>query len=108
MKTLVRASTALALVMFVVSCSSLLKKKGEEDAGLEASVVSEPVDAAPAPAPAALATNEGDVARFPDETKLADVGATLQRTYNVREAPPAGEIIVGLSKGTAVTEVALR
>jgi hypothetical protein len=108
MKTLVRGSTALAFVMFVVSCSGLLKKKGEEDAGLEASVVSEVADAAPAPAPAALATNEGDVARFPDETKIADVSATLQRTYNVREAPPAGAVIVGLNKGTSVTQIAQR
>jgi hypothetical protein len=108
MRTLVRGSTALAFVMFVVSCSGLLKKKGEEDAGLEASVVTEVADAAPAPTPTALATNEGDIARFPDETKLADVSATLQRAYNVREAPPAGAIITGLGKGTTVTQIAQR
>jgi hypothetical protein len=115
MKTLVRGSTALALVMFVVSCSGLLKKKGEgEEAGVEDAAPVAVVDAdaaaapAPAPAPAALATNEGDVARFPDETKLADVPATLQRTYNVREAPPNGVVIAGLAKGTAVTQIAQR
>ncbi|MBX3206830.1 MAG: hypothetical protein KF764_17300 [Labilithrix sp.] len=108
MKTLVRGSTALALLMFIVSCSGLLKKKGEEDAGLEASVESEVADAEPEPAPAALAKNEGDVARFPDETKLDGVAATLQRAYNVREAPPAGVVIVGLPKGTAVTQIAQR
>jgi hypothetical protein len=108
MKSVVRGAASLAFVMFVVSCSGLLKKKAEEDAGLEASVVTEVADAAPAPAPAALAMNEGDVARFPDETKLADVAATLQQTYNVREAPPAGTVIVGLSKGTTVTQIAQR
>ncbi|MBX3202987.1 MAG: hypothetical protein KF894_32975 [Labilithrix sp.] len=110
MKTLVRGSTALALLMFVVSCSSLLKKKGgeEEDAGLDAAVESELADAAPEPAPAALATNEGDVARFPDEAKLEDVPATLQRAYNVREAPPAGAIIRGLAKGASVTQIGER
>ncbi|MCW5832865.1 MAG: SH3 domain-containing protein [Labilithrix sp.] len=109
MKTLVRGSAALALLMLVVSCSGLLKKKGgEEDAGLEASVESEVADAEPEPAPAALAANEGDVARFPDETKLDDVAATLQRAYNVREAPPAGAIIRGLAKGTSVTQIGER
>ncbi len=110
MRILVRSSTALVLVMFVVSCSSLLKKKQvEEDAGLEASVVSEEVaDAAPVPGPEALATNEGDIARFPDETKIADEEAMLQRAYNVREAPPAGVVIVGLNKGTTVTKIASR
>ncbi|HVH41251.1 MAG TPA: hypothetical protein VM925_02880 [Labilithrix sp.] len=108
MRILVRGSAGLAFVMLIVSCSSLLKKKGEEDAGLEASVTTEVADAAPAPAPAALATNEGDIARFPDETKVADVAVTLQRTYNVREAPPAGVIIMGLGKGTAVTQIAQR
>lgn len=114
MKTLVRGSAALVLMMSVVSCTGLLKKlKGtEEDAGLEASVASEVeselADAGTAPAPVALATNEGDVARFPDETKLADVSATLLRAYNVREAPPAGAVIVGLPKGTPVTQIAER
>ncbi|OJY15280.1 MAG: hypothetical protein BGO98_22860 [Myxococcales bacterium 68-20] len=114
MKTLVRGSAALALMMSVVSCTGLLKKlKGtEEDAGLEASVApeieSELADAGTAPAPVALATNEGDVARFPDETKVADVSATLLRAYNVREAPPAGAVIVGLPKGTPVTQIAER
>lgn len=109
MRILVRGTTALVLAMFVVSCSSLLKKKQvEEDAGLEASVVSEVADAAPAPGPVVLATNEGDIARFPDETKLADEPATLQRAYNVREAPPAGVVIIGLNKGTTVTKIASR
>lgn len=114
MKTLVRSAVALALMASVVSCTGLLKKlKGtEEDAGLDASlepeVTPEVVDVGTAPAPVALATNEGDVARFPDESKLADVSATLLRSYNVREAPPAGAVIVGLAKGTSVTQIAER
>ncbi len=113
MRTLVRGATALAFVMFVVSCSGLLKKKEEDAGGVpEASVAVEPATAdaeAPAPTPsAALATNEGDVARFPDETKMPDVTATLLRTYNVREAPPAGTVVASLPKGTSVTQIAQR
>lgn len=97
-----------ALTLVVVNCGLL--KKGGEDAGDDgAAVVVAAADAAAVPvAPAAIATNEGDVARFPDETKLADVAAVLQRSYNVREAPPAGTLIVGLNKGTAVTQIASR
>jgi len=110
MKILARGSLALVLVMGVVSCTGLLKKKQqvEEDAGLEASVVAEVADAATLPTPAALATNEGDIARFPDETAIADEEATLQRAYNVREAPPAGVVITGLAKGASVTKIASR
>lgn len=93
--------------MFVASCSGLFKKK-DSDAGTDASAVTDVVDASVVPAPAALATNEGDIARFPDETKLADVAATLQQSFNVREAPPSGVIILGLAKGTAVTQIASR
>jgi hypothetical protein len=109
MRVLVRGTASLALVMLVVSCSGLLKKeKAEEDGGVEASVEAEVADAAPVPEPGPLANNEGDVARFPDETRLSDVAATLQRAYNVREAPPAGEIIIGLGKGTSVTQITQR
>ncbi len=115
MRTLSRITTGLAVMMFVVSCSSLLKKKGDDagvgEAGAEeaGAATTEPAaDADLAPTPEALASNEGDVARFPDEAKLADVSATLLRTYNVREAPPNGELIVGLNKGTAVTQIASR
>ncbi len=96
--------------MLVASCSALLKKN-DDDGGADAAVVAEVVDAAPAPAPVAvvaLAANQGDVARFPDETAIASVPATLQRAYNVREAPPAGVVVAGLPKGTAVTQLASR
>jgi hypothetical protein len=107
----VRCTTVLVSLMFVVSCSGLLKKKGGEDAGPDAAAVvaDTPAEAsAPVPGPTALATNEGDVARFPDETKLANVAATLQRPYNAREAPPAGTVVVGLPKGASVVEIAQR
>jgi hypothetical protein len=95
--------------MFVVSCNGLLKKKGDEDAAADAAPVAEVVDATAAPPAApALATNEGDVARFPDETKLADVVAATKRDFNVREAPPAGVVIAPLAKGTNVTQIAKR
>ncbi len=95
-------------MMFVVSCSGLLKKKDEDAGAPEAGVTEVAADAAPEPTPAALASNEGDVARFPDETKLAGVNATLLRTYNVREAPPNGTLVVGLNKGTSATQIASR
>ncbi|HVJ90480.1 MAG TPA: hypothetical protein VM580_11810 [Labilithrix sp.] len=116
MKLLVRGAVSLTFVMFVVSCSGLLKKKkGDEDAGLDATVAAADEDAAPAPdenpspTPApALASNEGDIARFPDETKLDSVPATLLRSYNVREAPPAGEVVASLGKGTTVSQIGQR
>jgi hypothetical protein len=111
MRILFRGTSALVLVMLVASCTKLFGPKGEDagaEAGVDAAAVVE--DAAPAPAPpAALATNEGDVARFPDETKLADVSAVTQRAYNVREAPPAGPLVgSGVAKGTTVTQIAQR
>lgn len=108
MRTLVRGAAGLVLIMFVVSSCGLLKKKSEDAGAPEASVAEMVADAAPAPAPAPIANNEGDVARFPDETKLADVRATLLRPYNVREAPPNGDLVISLGKGTSVTEIAQR
>jgi len=108
MRIVVRVAGALTCVMLVVSCSGLLKKKGEEDAGTDAAVVTEVAEAAaPVPAPAAIAANEGDVARFPDEVKV-DKTDTLKRGYNVREAPPAGTVVAALAKGTTVTQIASR
>jgi hypothetical protein len=107
-----RGTVGLVALTFVVSCNALLKKikKGEEEAGVpEASVALDDAgEPTPEPAPPALASNEGDVARFPDETKLPDVHARTQRPYNVREAPPNGELIVNIPKGTEVTQIAQR
>jgi hypothetical protein len=108
MRTLSRAAAALALVMLIASCSGLLKKKVEEEAGSAEASTTEVADTGTTPAPAAMASNEGDVTRFPDETKLADVSAMFQRSYNVRESPQAGVVIAGVSKGTTVTQIAHR
>lgn len=105
MKTLVRGTGALAFMMFVVSCSGLLKKK-DGDGGLEASVADVGDAAGTTPAAAGLATNEADITRYPDETKLADVSATLQRGYNVRQSTPAGTVVTVLPKGAVVTQIA--
>src|SRR5262249_37358236 len=87
-----------------------LKKKGGEDAGEEGGAVAEVAAeaAAPVPATTALASNEGDIARFPDETAINQEKATFLRGINVREAPPAGPIAGTLQKGTSVLEIAAR
>ncbi len=107
MRILSRGAAAAAFIMLIASCSSLLKKGGDDGGGAEASTA-EIADTGTAPAPAALALNEGDVARFPDEVKLANVSATFQRSYNVRESPPAGTLVTGLGKGTVVQQIAQR
>ena len=74
------------------------------------------VDAAPpevvvldAAAPAAEASNEADVTRFADETKLDHVARATQAVVTtVRKAPPSGAVIATLAKGTAVQEIAQR
>ena len=101
---------ALTLTMMIASCSGLLKRGGD-DGGSDGAVLVEVAEAAapePAPAPsAALATNENDIARFPDEVKI-DKAETLRRAYNVREAPPAGTVVAPLGKGAPVTQIASR
>jgi hypothetical protein len=94
--------------MIVASCSGLLKKN-DADAGATATTTPDTDAAAPTPAPTAgaIAANEGDVARFPDETAASGT-AVLMRSYNVREAPPAGPVIAGLTKGATVTKIAAR
>jgi hypothetical protein len=106
MRTLSRAAALLAFVMLILSCG-LLNKKGGDDGGAEAAVA-DIADTGTTPAPVALAANEGDVARFPDEVKLANVPAVFQRSYNIRESPPAGVVISGLTKGVPVTQIAQR
>jgi hypothetical protein len=107
MRTLFRATFVLSLVLIIASCN-LLKKKGADDGGADGATATEEVDAAPPPPPAALAANEDDVVRFPDETAIADVTATVQRPYNVREAPITGKVVGGLSKGQTATQKAKR
>lgn len=121
MNRLFRSACIASLVLAAASCG-LLKKKGggdEADAAIEAAVLADVADgeapdtgAAPTPTPTPAArvpaANENDIARFPDETKLADVAVATQRQYNVREAPPAGTIVTSLAKGTNVVQVAQR
>lgn len=67
-----------------------------------------PPSAAPAAA-AAVAANADDIARFGEETKIADVAATVvSPSANVRESPPNGPLVAILPKGTAVVEIAQR
>jgi len=94
------------VLALAVSCSSL-RKTSDNDAGM-VSVVTDTVDAAPVPAPALLAANQGDIARFPDETPIAATLNTAQRAFSVREAPPSGTIVGQLVKGTSVTQLASR
>jgi hypothetical protein len=111
MRTACRTATTLSVLMLVASCRGLLKK-GEDAGGADASVgVSDTASAAaptPVPTTTALATNEGDVARFPDETAFPNEHAVLLRSSNVREAPPAGPVVAGLSKGASVTKISFR
>lgn len=110
---LTRAATILSLLVAVPACDFIKEKlgKGEEDAGDDGAVAAADADASAAPAPtedAPLATNEDDIARFPDETKLENVSATIKRTFNVRDAPPAGTLVATVNNGQAVTQVASR
>ncbi len=96
----------VALIPLVSGCG-LLKKKGDDgDAAAEAAVAE--VAEAAAPAAVTAATNENDVSRFPDEKKLENVVATLQRPTNVREIPGIGKVVAALAKGGTVTEIAQR
>jgi len=56
-----------------------------------------------------LATNQGDIARYPDEKPLATpTKFAFQRGFNVRESIPNGKVIAGLGKGVQATEVTKR
>ena len=91
MRTLFRglAVGTLAFAWLAVACGAL-KKKGGEDAGegeggATAEVAAEA--AAPVPAATALASNEGDVARFPDEKPIANEQATSCWASQAPSAP---------------------
>ncbi|MBX3227751.1 MAG: hypothetical protein KIT84_15450 [Labilithrix sp.] len=105
MNSVMRGAAVVVALMLVVSCTRVSKQP--EDAGVDAGVV-EALDAAIVPAPVMLATNQGDIARFPDETPIASTRHTAQRTFSVREAPPSGAIVGPLAKGTEVTQIASR
>jgi len=115
MKTVLRGLFAISFAATVITAAGcgFLKKK-DEDAGADdaaaAAVDPDAAAAAATPPPAALpaATNVDDIARFPDETKLENVAATIQRFSNAREVPVSGKVVSALGKGTAVTQIAQR
>lgn len=101
-------SCSVALVALVPLLSGCPKKGGDAaDAEAEAAVA-EVAEAAAPVAAAPAAANENDVSRFPDEKKLENVTATIQRTTNVREIPGIGKVVAALAKGGTVTEIAQR
>lgn len=98
----------------------MLKKSGA-DAGADAEAdATAAVDAAPASEAVAGAANaaptveapkganENDVARFPDETRLENVAASVLSSGTVREAPVTGNVVTTLAKGAAVTKISQR
>ena len=107
---LFRTASVLSLLLAVAACD-MLKKKGADagDEGGATGANSADTDAATTPPPSAgTAANVDDVARFPDETKINDVNATIKRGFNVRDSPPAGHLVAGVSPGQTVTEQASR
>lgn len=107
---LFRGISVLSLVIVTVSACGFLKRGGGDDGGAEGGLAAvDEAGAGTTPPPAAgAAANEQDIARFPDEAKLADVAATVKRPYNVRDAPPAGGVVGGVNPGQGVTQVATR
>lgn len=105
---MLRRGTALTVVlMALVSCSGLFKKN-DSDAGAPATTT-EPVVTTPVSSPPVLALNQGDVARYPDETPLATPPKlAFQRSFNIRESVPSGKVITGLGKGALATQIAKR
>lgn len=88
------------------ACKKLMP--GGDDGGLDGGGTASTEDAAAA-APAAAApkaTNESDIARFTDETKLDNVAVQIKQTARVRESPPSGPQITTLAPGANVTEIA--
>jgi hypothetical protein len=114
MRNLLRAAMAVSLVVAIGGCGLLKKIKGEgeaDDAAVDPDTpTADAEDAAPTDPPehSALAANEDDIARFPDETTLDSVTATVQRTSSVREAPLTGAVVMALGKDTEVVQVAER
>lgn len=109
---LFRGLVVLSLIGAASGCDFIKSKLqgAADDAGdLDAAITAETEAGAEAtPAQAELASNEDDIARFPDETKLENVAATTKRPYKVRDAPPAGAIVVTLTNGQTVTQIASR
>src|SRR5258708_2923040 len=93
------AAVVAALAVAITGCPR--KKTEAADAAAEASVGV--VDAAPE----VLASNEADITRLPDETKVENVIASTEANVTtVRKAPGTGAILTTLPKATNVTELA--
>jgi hypothetical protein len=90
----------MAAVALLCGCP---KRKTGADGGSEAGAVAE-ADAAATAEPGAA--NSNLVARFGDETKIADEAAGLTAGVLARLAPPNGQVVATLTKGTNVTKVA--
>ena len=102
-----RATQLLASALLILgadaSCSQKAAPTGPAPDDAEAPVLAPATPDAPP-----LAANEANVSRFPDEKPLGSVAATLARAANIREIPGVGKIVVSLSKGASVTEIAQR
>jgi hypothetical protein len=97
----------IAVALLALSATGCPKKKdAASDAAAEAAAPVAVEDAAPA-APGG-AVNAAAVARFPNETPLANVAEKFDRQAHVRDSPPAGEIIATLPAGTKVEQIAQR
>ncbi len=99
------ALAASGLVALVATSAGCPRKKADlADAGAPGATLVM-LDAAPMPE----ASNESEVTRFPDETRLDHVATTTQAAAtNVRKAPPSGAVVATLAKGTSVQEIAQR
>lgn len=109
MSKVLRGGFVLSVCAALLSCG-LLKKKAADGEPADAApdvAVAQVVDAEALPALAPQATNENDVARFPDEIPV-EVPSVLQRPANAREAPPSGKVVAALPAKASVTQVALR
>ena len=108
-----RLVIVLCCISSIAACDFLKKKDADAGAAATAddAAAAAATDAA-ATTPAATtgtgATNENDVARFPDETALASVAATTKRFAFLRESPGNGKVVLSLNAGQAVTELAQR
>jgi len=111
-----KRSLALFALLSLVTVSAVhCKKKEVPDAGAEpepepsSEPTTEPSTAPEPPPPSTpLASNSEDIARFGEETKLANVHAQVLLAANARESPPNGPVVTPLAKGTEVTEIAQR
>ena len=92
----------------LVACS-MLKKKAPADAGEDAPAASESAVEAAAPAPsAALASNDSQVTRYPDEKAVDHAPLTTVGAAALRTQANAGDTVVLLKAGTEVEKIAER